>query len=115
MRVIILGEKKLREDLARLEKAAPGAARKAVHLTALMVESDAKRFCPVDTGRLRSSILTDMWRTVAVAEVGTNVHYGPYVEFGTSRMHAQPFLTPAAQKNARTLAQEVAKAMRSLT
>lgn len=30
--------------------------------------------------------------------VGTNVHYGAYVEFGTSRMQAQPFLRPAARE-----------------
>lgn len=30
--------------------------------------------------------------------VGTNVHYAPYVEFGTSRMRAQPYLRPSAQE-----------------
>lgn len=32
--------------------------------------------------------------------VGTNVHYASYVEFGTSRMRAQPYLRPAAEKGA---------------
>lgn len=30
--------------------------------------------------------------------VGTNVEYAPYVEFGTSKMSAQPYLRPAADK-----------------
>jgi len=30
-----------------------------------------------------------------VAHVGTAVDYGPYVEFGTARSRAQPFLRPA--------------------
>lgn len=30
-----------------------------------------------------------------VAHVGTNVEYAPYVEYGTRRMGAQPYLRPA--------------------
>ena len=30
--------------------------------------------------------------------VGTNVEYAVYVEFGTSRMEAQPYLRPAAEQ-----------------
>lgn len=30
--------------------------------------------------------------------VGTNVHYAPYQEFGTSQMRANPFLRPAANE-----------------
>lgn len=33
--------------------------------------------------------------------VGTNVEYAAYVEFGTSRMEAQPYLFPAARRVAR--------------
>ena len=47
-----------------------------------LVEGDAKRLCPVDTGRLRSSIHTrkEDWNKVIV---GTDVEYAPYVEYGT--------------------------------
>ena len=31
--------------------------------------------------------------------IGTNVEYAPYVEFGTSRQRAQPFLRPAATEH----------------
>lgn len=34
----------------------------------------------------------------AVYVVGTNVSYSIYVEFGTSRMEAQPYLIPAARE-----------------
>lgn len=33
--------------------------------------------------------------------VGTNVEYAAYVEFGTSRQQAQPYLRPAAEKVAK--------------
>jgi HK97 gp10 family phage protein len=63
----------------------------------IQVEATAKRLCPVDTGRLRSSITHELGvdSRGLVGTVGTNVTYAPYVEFGTSRMRAQPFLRPA--------------------
>lgn len=66
----------------------------------LAAEGYAKRLCPVDTGRLRNSIThtTDG----DSAYVGTNVEYAPYVELGTSRTRAQPYLRPAVENNVST-------------
>lgn len=63
----------------------------------IQVERAAKRLCPVDTGRLRSSITHSVERDGRglVGFVGTNVEYAIYVEFGTRYMRAQPFLRPA--------------------
>ena len=61
-----------------------------------MAESYAKGACPVDTGRLRNSITHE--QTGENEEtIGSGVEYAPYVELGTTRMQAQPFLTPAAE------------------
>lgn len=64
---------------------------------AVKVDRAAKRGCPVDTGRLRSSIGWELGADAGglLAVVGTDVEYAPYVELGTSRMAAQPFLRPA--------------------
>lgn len=63
----------------------------------LVAEGYAKRLCPVDTGRLRNSIThTVRGNTVYI---GTNVDYAPYVEMGTSRTRAQPFIRPAIVDN----------------
>lgn len=62
------------------------------------VQNTARQLCPVDTGRLRASISTSgLQRDArgAYIEVGTNVSYAPYVEFGTQRSPAQPYLRPA--------------------
>ena len=67
---------------------------KAVEELALLIEAKAKELCPVDTGLLRSSI-TPVVESWAAAFVGTNTEYAPYVEFGTKKMAAQPFLEPA--------------------
>lgn len=62
-------------------------------------EGYAKQSCPVDTGRLRNSITHATTNGGKTVVVGTNVEYGPFVELGTSRMRARPYLRPAAQNH----------------
>ena len=59
--------------------------RRFFEQSATVVETDAKRNAPVDTGRMRSSITHEISkaRVPLWAKVGTNVHYAPYMEFGT--------------------------------
>ena len=109
-------ESSLEQFLARLEGSKltlQAAARRGVHKAGLLVEGDAKNLCPVDTGQLRNSISTQAEDTPAgaKAQVGTNVAYAPYVEFGTGQKgdpavaHREdwlgspphPFLRPAFQ------------------
>lgn len=63
----------------------------------IRVQNRARQNCPVDTGRLRSSIQHKMGRDARgpFVEIGTNVEYAADVEFGTSRNRAQPYLRPA--------------------
>lgn len=87
----------VREDNSDEFRDGLGAAlTRALEKVGLVAEGYAKRLCPVDTGRLRNSITHAMEGSEAVV-IGTNVEYGPYVELGTSRQKAQPFLRPAAQ------------------
>ena len=62
------------------------------------IEKDAKRDCPVDTGRLRGSITTNIISTYS-GEVGTNVEYADYVNSGTRYQEAQPYFDSAVEKN----------------
>lgn len=52
----------------------------------------------VITGTLRRSMTFVFYQRQIYAECGTNVFYGPYVEFGTSRSSAKPYLGPAFEK-----------------
>jgi HK97 gp10 family phage protein len=61
------------------------------------VTSRAKTKCPVDTGNLRSSVNSVVINDEKV-RIGTNVNYSVFVEKGTYKMKAQPFLYPAAQE-----------------
>lgn len=74
--IINLDKLKLKlENLANLD------VSKALNRACLVVENEAKRLCPVDTGDLRSSITHEVHNDVGI--VGTNKEYAPYVEFGT--------------------------------
>lgn len=74
--IINLDKLKLKlENLANLD------VSKALNRACLVVENEAKRLCPVDTGDLRSSITHEVHNNVGI--VGTNKEYAPYVEFGT--------------------------------
>ncbi len=88
--------------VATLDTAGARAGARAsavVRATAARVEAQAKAFAPVDTGKLRNSIGTDLTgdgRSNAVeAQVGPTAAYGAFVELGTSRMGPQAYLGPA--------------------
>lgn len=74
------------------------AKSQALEIIGGMAESYAKAACPVDTGRLRNSI-THQQYSEDTEVIGTNVEYAPYVELGTSKMGAKPFLRPAAENH----------------
>jgi HK97 gp10 family phage protein len=69
----------------------------ALEASALLVEGQAKALTPVDTGNLRNSITHEV--EGKEAKVGTNVEYAPFVELGTVKMAAQPYLNPALEMN----------------
>ncbi len=52
----------------------------------------------VDTGNLRSSVMVDDV-TPTQATLGVHSDYGEYLEFGTSRMEARPYVRPAIDEH----------------
>lgn len=78
------------------------AIDRALEEIGLAAEGYAKRACPVDTGNLRNSITHAVEGSEDAVYVGTNVEYAPYVEMGTRRTAAQPFLRPAATEHGST-------------
>ncbi len=53
----------------------------------LFLDREVKVSTPVDTGRLRASITSQV--TAEFGKVGTNVNYASFVEYGTKRMEAR--------------------------
>lgn len=66
---------------------------------AIAVQGRARTNAPVDTGRLRSSIVYEIDDEMppTFAKVGTNVAYAPFMEFGTGAMSDGP--SPSAWHN----------------
>ena len=83
------------KDVLSAEQA---ARARALEIVGGKAESYAKKLCPVDTGRLRNSI-THAQYSEDTEVVGSNVDYAPYVELGTQKQKAQPFLRPAAENH----------------
>jgi HK97 gp10 family phage protein len=107
----------VKEDFGRYTQNLLGRVGKAVQQAALKVQGDAQRNLPnsdgrgVDTGNLRRSITYEMDGEME-AEVGTNVEYATYVEFGTSRMKPIPYLTPAYEANKQAIDKSIARAVK---
>jgi HK97 gp10 family phage protein len=91
VRIVISSEAVPGLEAALIEKLEPVARR---------VVSNAKRLVPVDTYNLHDNIESQVGPEGGkiVARVGTDVEYGLYVEQGTSRARAQPWLRPAAMQ-----------------
>lgn len=53
----------------------------------------------VMTGTLRRSMTSVFYPIGCYSEIGTNVFYAPYVELGTHRARAKPYLQPAWSKH----------------
>lgn len=73
------------------------AKLRALEKIGILVEGRAADNAPVDTGRLKNSIKSEVDGDFAI--IGTAVEYAPYQELGTSRMKAQPYLRPAVNQS----------------
>lgn len=77
-------------------------AAQALRKTAFDIEADAKTLAPIDTGNLRSSIITaiagDGRFGAMEATITAEAEYSAYVEFGTSTQAGQPFMMPAFER-----------------
>jgi HK97 gp10 family phage protein len=105
--VTVQGSDELRRNLARL---AGGQRRQAqrdgLDAGARVVETYAKTLVPVDTGTLKNSIQVDEV-TDRMAEIAPHTDYAEHVEFGTSRMAAQPYMRPALDEHEREILQAI--------
>jgi HK97 gp10 family phage protein len=59
------------------------------------VVAEAKRLVPVDTGQLKNSIGWTMRQSDMTLQIHADQSYAIFVEFGTMRQPARPFLRPA--------------------
>lgn len=85
-----------------------------VKAATFQVEAQAKAKTPVLTGTLRRSIVSRFEAGGLRGIVGPSVLYGKFVEFGTRRMGARPFMRPAAEAVLPRFRDGVIRALRAL-
>lgn len=79
----------------------PGNRDKIIKATAFHILGEARKRAPVATGALRdNSEVTD---GDGYKNIEFHQEYAPYVELGTYKMAARPFLKPAVEAEAKLL------------
>jgi phage gpG-like protein len=83
--VKISGNQAIINRLRELSSQAVSVVADEVEATTMDIHRDAVARVPVDTGRLKGSLTPVVLKQgeKVTGEVGTNVEYAPYVEFGT--------------------------------
>lgn len=109
----VYGTNKLMARLVKLPKSLDLASAEGIKEVAELIRDHAKAICPVDTGSLRASIRKQVYASPAThihrvgvsaggykinPKTGRRVDYASFVEFGTSRMRAQPYMRPAMER-----------------
>ncbi len=80
----------------------------ALGATSFQVTGLAQSTVPVDTGALKNSLGPTRVKELEY-QVGDHVEYGIYVELGTHKMAARPFLVPALRKAIQQICDAVEK------
>ena len=98
-------------------KAVTEAMARALEICGGKAETYAKQLAPVGTpestgipgyhgGTLRNSITHEQWDEKTEV-IGSAVKYAPYVELGTYKMKARPFMRPAAENHRQEYSQVI--------
>ena len=106
----VIGLEELKRKFDRLSGENKRAINEALETVGKEIVYEAQRLAPVRTGRLRDSIYYMILYELAL-EVGASAPYALFVEYGTWKMHAQPFLRPALQ-DGRVVVENLEKAIR---
>lgn len=85
---------RLHRILARI---APDVIDRGAKDWAEAVKDRAQEIVPVDTGALKASIHVEEAGRGSY-QVVASTHYAAFVEYGTHKMAAQPYLTPASRQ-----------------
>jgi phage gpG-like protein len=94
----IIGLPAMRAALAAKAAVLKAVAAASVELEVRAIKSDAVGGAPLgETGDLKGSIEGESHGTSG--EVKAAIRYAPFVEFGTSKMGARPYMGPASDRS----------------
>lgn len=92
------GLDKLMEEIGATAEATVDAAASAMKTTTGQVQAKAKEIAPKRTGFMANNILVEPVKKTATSVTGTvnaKADYSSFVEFGTYKMSAEPYIRPA--------------------
>ena len=115
LRIKIEGAEDVLRAFDRFDKASRENLRTAVKKNANALRKAIKDRAPVDTGNLRDSIAARFEKDGLGADVGPTRPKGShahFLEFGTVKMPARPFITPAAEEQRDKYLNDVRAAVR---
>lgn len=112
-RIDVFGTEQVVRNLSNYQLNVMREIVKGAEAVQAQVINDAAQIVPVDTGNLLRSIKpggiqimdTDVW-----AFIIADADYASYVEFGTTRQKAQPYLGPSILANQRNFVTAIAAA-----
>ena len=82
-------------DYLNIDESIVPELRTIVKNNGIQLTQGAQKRSPVDTGALRRSIRLSLENNNLKAVVRTNVPYAKFVEYGTIRQKAQPYMRPS--------------------
>lgn len=85
-------------DIERNADAVPGQVKLVIAKGGHDSLATMQSITPVDTGNLKNSESVDFTDNAMGFEVGPTAEYGVYVEEGTSKMSAEPYVAPAVDR-----------------
>lgn len=109
MRVNLVGADALIGTLKRKAMIAPRVA-KVIKSNGGKMQEKAKRYAPVDTGKLKNSIT--LQTSATKAEVSSTAPYAIYQEFGTRYQPGTPHIKPAYRDTVNPFLEDMRKVIR---
>lgn len=116
--VTIEGGEELKRQLEKLGDKGLAIAKDAIVAGAEIVREEASRRAPRRTGNLAANIVISEPKGEKPGELAVvigpnkNAFYGLFLELGTSKMAARPFLVPALKATKKQVQETVAAALR---
>lgn len=114
------GVQKLFRNLRGIQQKVLDNMESIIKRAAEKIADDAGRLAPERTGRLSESIeikrleITKDKIRIGVGPVGEDVFYWYFVEYGTAKMSAQPYLRPAFDENKDAVKREIIKEINNI-
>ena len=100
------------QGLERFIEQARPVLEKVVLSAGHNVEAGAKERVPVDTGATKNSIKVTSIDDGLGASIGPSTSYAPFLEFGTHKMAARPYMRPALEHERKPFEEAVIAALK---